>query len=125
MYRSPIIALILLTAACGSSDSSSASHEDGKSDRSPEGNGTVKELTYIDLNEDKIRQKLKDPESAKFRNSRVFYAVAPIVCGEVNAANSFGGKNGFQRFVSGGTVQALEEEMAEGEMDKLWAQVCT
>jgi hypothetical protein len=68
---------------------------------------------------------LKDSEIARFRHVFVSYAIgAPVVCGKVNAKNSFGGYSGFQCFISGGTIQALETDFAAGEMDKTWMQVC-
>lgn len=49
-----------------------------------------------------VTQRLKDPDSAKFRN--LFTLNNPdgsvyAVCGEVNAKNSYGGYNGFNGFV--------------------------
>ena len=85
----------------------------------------AKEASYINFNQERIKGKLKDPESVQFRNAFVSNAIgAPVVCGEVNAKNSFGGYMGFQRFVSGGSIQVVETDMAAGEMDKTWAQVC-
>jgi hypothetical protein len=83
-----------------------------------------REPTYIVVQQRRISEKLKDPASAKFRNSKVFYAIAPVVCGEVNAKNGFGGYSGYTRFASGGSIQVLESEMAPGEMDKTWDAVC-
>ena len=80
--------------------------------------------SYIDLHKNRIKNRLKDPSSATFRNTRVYHAITHVVCGEVNSKNSFGGYIGYQRFVSGGSIQVLEEEMGEGEMDKTWRQVC-
>lgn len=66
---------------------------------------------------------MKDPGSAEFCNTFVSNAIgAPVVCSEVNAKNSFGGYTGFQRFVSGGSIQVVETDMAAGEMDKTWAK---
>jgi len=84
----------------------------------------VDELVYIEQQKDAIKGKLRDPDSAEFRNVKVCYAMGPIVVGEVNSNNGFGGKAGFQRFVSGGKIQVLEEEMEPGAMDKVWASVC-
>lgn len=84
----------------------------------------AKEPAYIAVQENRIRDKLKDPKSAEFRNVHVYYAIAPVVCGEVNSRNSFGGMNGFQRFISGGDIQVLDENMARGEMDQSWAKIC-
>lgn len=97
-------------------------------ERSLEGDRTGKEHAYIREQERRIRSKLKS-SGADFRGSRVRYGIAPIVCGEVNAntktnAIRFRGRGGFQRFISGGDLQVLEEEMATGEMEKTWARVC-
>lgn len=83
------------------------------------------ESNYIYSNKEKIKSKLKDPKSAKFGKSFVSRSLGmPIVCGYVNSKNSFGGYSGEQRFVSGGTIQVLEDQMGAGEMDSLWAQAC-
>lgn len=52
-----------------------------------------------------IKGELKDPDSARFRNFRVYKISelgTPRVCGEVNAKNSYGGYNGFTPFVAFG-----------------------
>ena len=48
---------------------------------------------------DKVKETLKDPKSAQFKNV-MFRNVgnSPVICGEVNSKNSFGGYIGFQRF---------------------------
>lgn len=83
-----------------------------------------REPSYIRQEQDKIKQRLRDPESAQFRNVAVYYAVTPMVCGEVNAKNALGGYTGFTRFISAGELQVLESDMAAGEMTKTWNQVC-
>ena len=73
-----------------------------------------------------IQSKLKDPDSADFRNV-AFHSGGgvPVTCGEVNAKNGFGGFSGFERFVAAGSsLQVLESEMGAGEMDKLWDKIC-
>ena len=73
----------------------------------------------------RLAAKLKDPDSATFRN--VFLSKktdAPVVCGEVNSRNSFGGMTGFQRFISAGEIQVVEEQMANGEFGQVWSQFC-
>lgn len=75
--------------------------------------------------QERVKRNLKDADSAVFRNvSLSEKSGAPVVCGEVNSKNSFGGMSGFQRFISAGEIQALEEQMGRGEMDKAWAQLC-
>ncbi|WP_299440255.1 hypothetical protein [uncultured Rhodospira sp.] len=50
-----------------------------------------------------VRQKLRDPDSAQFRNIRIVeHTAGKLVCGEVNARNVFGGYVGFQLFASSG-----------------------
>ncbi len=73
----------------------------------------------------RVKATLKDPSSAQFRNVRTYHGSgAPVVCGEVNSKNGFGGYGGFQRFVASGPVIAVEEQMPAGEMNKTWPQLC-
>ncbi|MGY8590652.1 hypothetical protein QRO08_15945 [Paracidovorax citrulli] len=57
------------------------------------------------INEAELRKEftsLKDPDSAKFRNiklAKTDTAGAWVMCGEVNAKNSYGGYAGFGRFM--------------------------
>lgn len=74
--------------------------------------------------EEKIKFKLKDPQSAVFRNQRVN-------CGEVNAKNSFGGYIGFERYIYySNTDHVLMESSASDAivtpslMTKLWEKEC-
>ena len=45
-----------------------------------------------------IREKLKDPDSAQFRNVRISVGDVKAVIGEVNTKNSYGGYIGYQKF---------------------------
>lgn len=75
--------------------------------------------------QDKVRSKLRDPDAARFEDAKTYHGSGvPVVCGRVNGANAFGGKAGYQRFVAAGDLVVLEEDMAMGEMDKTWAQLC-
>jgi hypothetical protein len=105
-----VAALAIAAGGCGGS-----SNSDGPSD-----------LARITVAQQAVKGRLKDPSSAEFRNERVgsYQGKAIVVCGEVNAKNSFGGMTGFERFVSnGGDVTVLESEMAEGEFPTVWAQM--
>jgi hypothetical protein len=80
---------------------------------------------YIAYHQAKIMERLKDPDSAKFSGLFVSKSSgSPVVCGLVDGKNSFGGYNGYQRFISAGTLQVLSNDMAFGEMDTLWAKLC-
>jgi len=80
---------------------------------------------YIAEHQIRISSRLKDPDSAQFKD--VFASKSsgsPVVCGYVNAKNSFGGYSGYQRFISAGSIQVVESDMAEGEIDKTWQRLC-
>ena len=70
-----------------------------------------------------IRSRLKDGDSAKFRN--VFYnnKVSPVACGEVNSKNSYGAYAGFSRFVS--TGYGINFLQGDGDLFiNSWNQLC-
>lgn len=88
-----------------------------------------KQQLWIVKSHDAIKARLRDPGSADFRNSR-FYSggSAPVVCGEVNSKNGFGGYSGFQRFIAAGDVSDLAflaSDFAAGDsIDNVWKQLC-
>jgi hypothetical protein len=52
-----------------------------------------------------VADQMKDPNSAEFRNWHAFESQSGLlVCGEVNAKNSFGGYVGFTHFVAHATA---------------------
>jgi hypothetical protein len=119
-----ILSIVLFVFVASYGAGTALNRSDSK-DRGFEPSQATKEASYIELNQDRIKARLKDSGSAQFRNAFVSNAIgSPIVCGEVNGKNSFGGYIGFQRFISGGAIQVLEADMAVGEMDKTWSQVC-
>jgi hypothetical protein len=87
----------------------------------------TKQQNWIAASEIGIRKHLKDPDSAGFRS--VFFSTFeghPVVCGQVNSKNGFGGYHGYQRFIAAGDVlDVLQEEMAPGEFVKSWNLMCT
>ena len=118
--RGLIVVVSLGIAACGGAEDRSVSASGGEGTYSES-----KKYAWNEQGKDAIKTKLKDPESAQFRNVQFHSGVAPVTCGEVNAKNSFGGYSGYERFIAGGDViTVLESEMADGEMDKAWAQIC-
>ena len=86
----------------------------------------TRQQLWILKTQDGVKQHLKDPSSAEFRNSRfVDFEGVPIVCGEVNAKNSFGGYGGFQHFIASGTKLAfLEQDMEPSEFRTAWNKMC-
>lgn len=82
--------------------------------------------SVVVLSRDGVRARLKDPDSAEFRNVG-YYSGGPgmAVCGEVNAKNSFGGYSGFERFVALGEDTAfLESDTSASEFQDAWNQLC-
>lgn len=88
---------------------------------------TGKQAAWIERGKDAIKAKLRDPDSAQFRNV-AFHSSGgvPVACGEVNANNGFGGKAGYERFIAAGTSLAvLESEMtSSSELDTVWNRFC-
>lgn len=72
-----------------------------------------------------IKEALKDPDSAVFRNESVHRnGKNLIVCGEVNSRNGFGGFSGFKHFVSMGTdTTTFLEDQTRG-FGKVWNSFC-
>jgi hypothetical protein len=70
---------------------------------------------------ERVKEMLKDPDSAKFRTE--FVGKDGAVCGFVNAKNSYGGYSGFERYV----VSADSVLLDGGEswkMDSRWSDYC-
>lgn len=125
-----IIGLISLVAYCtpdkadndpvGSAKAGATAKESPFADESTQ-------MAWIGKSQEGIKSRLRDPDSAEFRDSR-FYSggPAPVICGEVNSKNGFGGYGGFQRFIASGEKLAfLESDMAStSEMDDAWKKMC-
>lgn len=120
-----VVLIGLLSLAGGDNEESergggsSASSEDALAD-------VGNQQLWIVKSHDGIRARMKDPDSAEFRNSR-FYSggPAPAVCGEVNAKNSFGGFTGFERFIASGEDTAfVASDSTPSEFQTAWDQLC-
>ena len=83
-----------------------------------------RQQNWILQSQDGVRNKLKDGKSAQFRDS--FFVVwkgTPVVCGYVNAKNSFGGMGGYQRFIASGENRAYLEEQVT-DFENVWQEMC-
>lgn len=87
------------------------------------------ELDWINVTQDHVRQSTRDPSSAQFRGSKVYYFKnkTPVVCGEINSKNGFGGYTGYQRFIASGEKFGpfLEEMMEPREFYNSWREFCS
>lgn len=94
------------------------------------------DIRLPDLVQEKVRNMLKDPDSAKFRDLQVHHGVSKdgagvshetaVVCGEVNSKNAFGGYGGYKRFISAGTPEStfLEELVPADVFATAWDMFC-
>jgi len=73
---------------------------------------------------ERVKDALKDPDSAKFRNE--FVARDGAVCGFVNAKNSYGGYGGFRRYIVEPDRVMLDGDGDDSwKMDSHWYDVCS
>lgn len=73
---------------------------------------------------------MKDPESAKFRNTKTYHSRFgdKIVCGEYDARNSFGGYTGYDSYyfrLRGGQVMASFVDSNSTKYYKPAAETCS
>lgn len=114
-------------AASGAPDETPA-RSSGAAPTGRDMNDPTDQALWIAHTEEVVRSRMRDPAAVRFRRSRVvvFQGQAPMVCGEVNARNGFGGATGFRRFIAAGETfgPVLEEMMAPGEFEKTWTLIC-
>jgi hypothetical protein len=132
--RNTILVALLLCGACAQpnnsettqADAGSAGSETSSSDK-PDYSDAGKQVAWIERGKEAIKAKLRDPDSAQFRDVKFHSGGGvPLACGEVNANNGFGGKAGYERFVAAGdSLAVLESEMTSStEMDQVWNKMC-
>jgi hypothetical protein len=84
------------------------------------------EIHYEAVAQVAVKDRLRDPSSAQFNNEAVFiFSRKPVVCGDVNANNGFGGKSGSQRFIWRNGYAALDGEGGRRFFERLWKILCT
>ncbi len=115
------LSIINDSSSPGSASSSPSKASSSKSDYS----SPSKQDDWIWASQNGIKNRLKDPGSAKFKDSFfVLWKGTPVVCGYVNSKNAMGGYGGFQRFIASGDVIAyLEEQVVD--FNNVWREICT
>lgn len=79
--------------------------------------------TLTVLGEKYVREKIRDPGSAQFRNQFIGKGGAP--CGEVNAKDAFGAYIGFQRYISvARELTLLAQDVAPADFEESWRELC-
>lgn len=85
------------------------------------------EQDWVIKGKNAMKQKLRDPDSAKFRN--VFFSRGPddlpLTCGEVDAKNVYGAYTGYERFISGGRSDLTWLESEVSDFHNAWRIGCT
>jgi len=75
-----------------------------------------------------VKSIMKDPKSAQFRDVYISYPninpKSAFVCGEVNAKNSFGAYDGFERFVSQPSINLVMMKKSTKDFYKYWNKYC-
>lgn len=89
-------------------------------------NDAAKQQAWITKGKNAVLEKLKDAESAEFRDVRFSVGAdkIPMTCGKINAKNSLGGYVGYQRFISAGSVDHTYLESEIDGFDDLWGRLC-
>jgi len=86
----------------------------------------LKKELWIIKGKEMVSSLLKDSDSAQFRH--VFFSdkEVPIVCGEVNSKNSFGGYAGYQKFLTGNRpdLTFFQTDMKPTEFVEVWNRLC-
>ena len=83
-----------------------------------------KEATaLIAMGEKYVKEKIRDPASAQFRNQFIGKGGAP--CGEVNAKDAFGTYLGYQRYISvARELTMLAQDLSPDEFEESWREMC-
>lgn len=85
-----------------------------------------KRYEWIERGKSAARERMKDPDSVKFRN--VYFNEGregvPVACGEINAKNGFGAMAGYQRFISAGRQDLTFIESDVKDFQVAWRRFC-
>lgn len=97
-------------------------------EQSPEQKAAMNEISFTRMAKEKIKERLKDPDSAIFSDvyfNRTQKDQIDVICGKVNSKNSFGGYSGDQHFMAFGTMQVLESDFKDNyEFIEAWNTYC-
>ena len=87
--------------------------------------GDDEQFNLTQLAMDLVRQRMRDPDAAKFRNVHYYSGGrAHIVCGEVNGKNAFGAYTGYEPFMSAGTPETTALQSQVEGFNATWKHFC-
>ncbi|MDM5264763.1 zinc ribbon domain-containing protein [Sulfurovum sp. XTW-4] len=85
-----------------------------------------KEFAWVEKGKYLVRSKLKDSDSAKFRD--IYFNKnkdqVPVACGEVNSKNGLGAFAGYERFISAGSIEFTWLESEVSDFGNIWNKLC-
>lgn len=126
-----VIGLIALIATCDLPENETSSNnavEAGDADAADQPLDSAGQALLVQMGRDAVKARLKDPDSADFRNVGYYSGgetEGAAVCGEVNSRNSFGGYTGFERFVAAGNAAFFESDTNDGRFGPdVWDRLC-
>jgi hypothetical protein len=103
-----VLALCVSLGACGESEAEKRREE---------------AVNLTRLGEKYVREKVREPQAALFRNQFIGKTGAP--CGEVNAKDAFGAYIGYQRYISvARDLTLMAQDVAPAEFEASWTQLC-
>jgi hypothetical protein len=82
--------------------------------------------TRIAAAKEAVKERLREPKSAEFRNVLVvrYQDKINVVCGEVNAKNGLGGMTGYQPFLSLGAANMTWLQSETKDFAENWNKFC-
>jgi hypothetical protein len=84
-----------------------------------------REYLFIDWHKDKIKARIKDPDSLRLSNIEIVQLKNhQILCGKYNARNSYGGYGNTSDFISSPTALFLEGDMNFFTWQEFWKRAC-
>lgn len=81
---------------------------------------------FVAMAKASITSQLKDPDSAQFKSLFISGKTAPVLCGELNGKNSYGGYVGYRRFYSTGKplLNGIETDKDNYVFQNMWPNMC-
>ncbi|WOC01223.1 MULTISPECIES: hypothetical protein [unclassified Providencia] len=81
---------------------------------------SASEMNHVSFAENRLKENLKDPSSAEFRDSRM--GSGGSVCGQVNSKNGFGAYTGYKKYIQIGPATMVDD--GSDDFNKQWESYC-
>ncbi|HHR6503129.1 TPA: hypothetical protein ACS8CD_003703 [Providencia alcalifaciens] len=81
---------------------------------------SASEMNHVSIAEKRLKENLKDPSSADFKDSRI--GSNGTVCGQVNSKNGFGSYTGYKKYIQVGSLTMIDD--GSDDFKKQWVSYC-